>query len=114
MRSGIIYICTETYQSSKSFIGFSDNSDTRNIFDTVKMQMPSIVSMHSVDVERDFQAITAKLRKHGMLDEENNIKNIDLSLDIFMGYFKDKLSDAVAQEIDADTLKMMNDILCSL
>lgn len=111
MRSGIIYITVETYESRKAFIDLSPDSNLQHVFDTVNMKMPSIVSIFSVDIDGEFRAIFDKLVKHGLVDDDKKLKNVELAIDIFTDFFKNKLSDNVAQDIDEDTRRMMDEML---
>lgn len=111
MKSGLIYVAAETYTSSKAIVGWTDNTDTRYVYDTVKFRMPSIVFVYSVDVEADFRAVIARMRAHKLIKGENELENTELCIDILNDFFKNKLSDNVQQEIDEATRKLMDAML---
>jgi len=111
MRSGVIYIAAETYTSSKAIIDWSDHTDTRYVYDTVKMRLPSIVFVHSVDVEADFRAVMDMMRAHDLIKGENELKNTGMCIDILNDFFKSKLSDNIEQEIDDATRMLIDAIL---
>ena len=111
MKSGVIYVAVETYRSSKAIIGWTDNTNTRYVYDTVDMRVPSIVFVYSVDVETDFHAIADRMRAHDLIKGKNELKNAEMCIDILNDFFKSKLSDNVEQEIDDATRILMNAIL---
>ena len=111
MRTGLIYVAVETYTSSKAIVGWTDNTDTRYVYDTVKFRMPSIVFVYSVDVEADFRAVIGRMRAHKLIKGENELENTELCIDILNDFFKNKLSDNVQQEIDEATRKLMDAML---
>jgi hypothetical protein len=111
MKSGVIYVAVETYRSSKAIVGWTENTNTRYVYDTVDMRVPSIVFVYSVDVETDFRAIVDRMRAHDLIKGENELKNAEMCIDILNDFFKSKLSDNVEQEIDDATRILMNAIL---
>jgi hypothetical protein len=111
MKSGVIYVAVETYRSSKAIVGWTENTNTRYVYDTVDMRVPSIVFVYSVDVETDFRAVTDRMRAHDLIKGENELKNAEMCIDIMNDFFKSKLSDNVEQEIDDATRILMNAIL---
>ena len=46
MKSGVIYVAVETYRSSKAIVGWTENTNTRYVYDTVDMRVPSIVFVY--------------------------------------------------------------------
>jgi hypothetical protein len=111
MKSGVIYVAVETYRSSKAIVGWTENTNTRYVYDTVDMRVPSIVFVYSVDVETDFRAIADRMRAHDLIKGENELKNAEMCIDIMNDFFKSRLSDNVEQEIDDATRILMNAIL---
>jgi len=111
MKTGILYIAAETYTSSKAIVGWTENTNTRYVYDTVNMRLPSIVFVYSVDIESDFRAVTDRMRAHDLIKGENELKNTEMCIDIMNDFFKSKLSDNVPQELDDATRMLINAIL---
>ena len=111
MKTGLIYVAAETYTSSKAIVGWTDNTEARYVYETVKFRMPSIVFVYSVDVETDFRAVTDRMRAHDLIKGENELKNTEMCIDIMNDFFKSKLSDNVVQELDDATRKLLDAIL---
>ncbi|AGE52744.1 hypothetical protein PBCVFr5L_142L [Paramecium bursaria Chlorella virus Fr5L] len=112
MSEGIVFFVAETYKSNIAKIGYSTDTNIKKLYDnTQSMRLPSIIAFYSIDVVRDELLILRKLKENDLLLANNMVKNANDTIDIFTGFFKEKLSNEPPQVIDETTKRMIDKML---
>lgn len=105
MKSGLVYIAVETYDSDRFHIGFTIDTNVKTLYDNIQsMKLPSILTFYSSDIERDEIKVTNALR-------EKNQSGADAAIDCIAEVFKSKLSNVAPQILDDETKRMLDAML---